>query len=222
LILAVVIALVGEAKAGPIPRWDHNSDIGIWNESTHPPRAEVRLNLINAQSTGVESRLQGVCYDLLEKKDKPYYLYLGFGFQSGHLDIEPALGWSFRDNEWVAAFRTYPEWEKWRGYSNCEYQLETKSWYYLAQIETHFNHWVECGAEMEGWGDIDDQLTSNGAGINVVFNTHPRWGNPDSKLRIEAGLQLREMDSKYKPQLIVRFIFSPEMEEHTPDPRRWR
>lgn len=221
-LIAVIFGLVGVAKAGPIPRWDHDSDINIWDESTHPPRAEVRLNVNNYQSHGVESRLQGVCYDVLEEKDKPYYLYFGFGFQSGHLDIEPVVGWSFRDNEWVVALRTYPEWEKWRGYSNAEYQLETKSWYYLAQIETHFNHWVEWGAEMEGWGDIDDNLTSNGLGVNAIFNLQPVRGNPDSKLRIEAGLQIREMDSKYKPQAVVRFIFTPKMDEHTPDPRRRR
>ena len=220
VIFAVVVFLSGDAEAA-IVRGYHSGNIPIWDESTHPPRAEVRLDMLgNDLSPGVETLLQGVCYDVLEKEDKPFYLYFGMGFQRGNLKIQPAVGWSFRDNEWVLALRTYPKWERWRGYSNVEYQLETKSWYYLGQIETHINDWVEWGVEVEGWGDIDDHMTSNGAGLNVVFNTRPVRANPDAKIRIEAGIQWREMGDKYKPQVLVRFIFTPKMEAHSPNIRR--
>jgi len=220
VIMALVAILTNDVEAKGLPR---RGDVFDWNESWQPPRGEVSLNLLGEFSPGgVKSRLQGVCYDVLEEKNKPYYIYLGAGFQTGNLEIEPALGWSFRDNEWVLALRTYPDWGKSRAYSNLEYQLETQSYYWVAKIETHLNHFIEWGVEAEGWGDLDDYLTSNGAGLNLVFHLQGRrrYGDQDSKLQIEAAVQYREMDGSWKPQAIVRFNFTPKLDEHSRSRRR--
>ena len=195
-----------------------------WDDNWHPPRAEARLNWMGQWSETLSSRLQGVCYDMLEEKDRPYYVYLGMGFQNGSLLVEPTLGWSFRDMELVGALRTYPKGEGWRAYTNLEYQLETKTYYYLAQAEFYVNPLIEWGVELEGWGDIDDKLMSNGAGINLAFHLRglSRYKHQDSKLRVEAFVQLREMDGEYKPQFGVRFEFTPKQDEHTPNRKRYR
>ena len=132
------------------------------------------------------------------------------------------LGYSFRDQELVTGLRFHPEWDNQRGYSNVEYQLETKSYYYLVQLETRVSPLIEWGVEIEGWGDIDDKLMSNGVGINLAFHLRglSRYKHQDSKLRVEAFVQLREMDGEYKPQFGIRFDFTPKPTEHTSNRRR--
>ena len=215
LAAVVLMAVVVEVDAKGLSR---GGNIPIWDKSTHPPRGEFRLDWMGQLSDQVKSRLQGVCYDVLEKEDKPFYVYLGLQFG----DLESVVGYSFRDEEWVTGLRLYPKWETWHAYSNLEYQLETKSFYYLAQAELHLSPFIECGAEVEGWGDLDDDMISNGVGLNMAFNlhAHQRWGKKDSKLRVEAAIQYRGLGGEWKPQAVVRFVFTPKPDEHTRSRRR--
>src|SRR3989339_609728 len=210
IFIGLFIILVTDLQAGV----RHRGNVFNWGTDWQPPRAEARLNVENDLSPLLHSRIQGVCYDLLEAKDKPFYLYWGLGFRRGNLMLEPAIGWSFRDKELVGAFRLYPQWKDWFGYSNVEYQFETRSFYYLAQLGKKFNPFFEMGMEIEGWGDIDDNLQSNGLGVNFAFNLQglKRFKAQESKLRVEAAIQYRELDSQWKPQAVVRLILTPKID----------
>jgi|GEM_PF-4268225 len=198
----------------------HGSVIN-WGENWQPPRGVAILNVQKEHSSGLYTNLQGVCYDLLEKENKPFYGYLEVGFHLGNLAVGPTIGWSFRDKELVAGLRLHQDSSIWRGYSNLEYQFETKSFYYQGQISLKFNAFFDLGGEVEGWGDIDDNLTSHGFGAVFGFNLQAlRLVDNDSKLRIEAAIQLRELMDQWKPQAIVRFSFTPKMDEHTIPKRR--
>lgn len=218
IFIGLSLVLVSQLQAGV----RYRGSVVNWGTDWQPPRAEARLNLENDLSPILHSRLQGVCYDLLEKDDKPSYLYWGLGFRRGNLMLEPTIGWSFMDKEIVGAFRLYPKWKTWFGYSNCEYQFKTKSFYYLAQLGKKFSPFFEMGTEIEGWGDINDNLQSTGFGLNFAFNLHAvgRLKAQKSKLRVEVAIQYRELGNQWKPQAVVRLIFTPKMEEHTPSHRR--
>lgn len=206
ILIGLFVVLVSGVQAGT----RYRGNLVNWGTDWQPPRAEARLDLVGDLSPQLKSRLQGVCYDALEDKDKPFYLYWGLGFRRGNLWFEPTFGWSFRDKELVGAFRLYPQWENWHGYSNLEYQFETQSFYYLTQFNWKATPFFEIGAEAEGWGDLKNHLESHGVGGNLALNFHAlkRWKNHDSKLRCEAALQYREMGGSFKPQAIVRLIFT--------------
>lgn len=194
-----------------------------WNENWHPWRGEVRLDLVNQQSDRLQTRLQGICYDVMEKGSKPSYVYLGFGFCYRGLIAEPTIGWAFRDNEWVGAVRLYGLWRGFRFYHNLEVQpLKTQSFYYISQMEWRLKAFLEIGLEAEGWADIDDELSSQGAGINAVLSFQGIRGAEDSKFYLETALQYRELGGDWKPQPIIRLIFRPKLDDHTPDHRRYR
>lgn len=193
-----------------------------WGTDWQPPSVAVALDLKKEHPSGVYSNLQVVCYDVLEKENKPSYGYLAVGFHLRNLDVEPAIGYSFRDKELVGACRLYPKVFNFRSYFNLEYQPESQAFYYQAQTSLKFSLFFDLGLEAEGWGDLNDDLESNGFGLVGGFNLH-NWDffkGKDHKIRIEAALQLRELMDEIKPQAVLRIKISPDMDESTKPKRR--
>lgn len=204
------------------PRDGYSKNIFDWGENWQPPRGEARLNWMGWYSS-FRFNLQGVCYDVLEKDKKPYYLYLAVGVPVKGYILEPVVGWAWQDKEWVGGFRIYFDSSQfWRNYSNLEYQPKSQAFYYLTQLEFRLSPFLEMGVEVEGWGDIDDDLESNGAGVNIVFNLHALsgWKVPSAKASVELAVQYRELGGLWKPQAVARLIFTPKRQEHTPSTRR--
>jgi hypothetical protein len=219
LTFLVTLLWASSSQAG-LPRGGNILDTG---ESFHPHRGEVRLNLMGEWSDTTESHLEAVCRDLLEE-DKTYHLNFAPVFQFGNVAVEPTIGWVFQeDDEFLVALRIRPEWAGFQAYSNTEYSFESKSYYYLTQAYVRVSPFLEWGVEAEGWGDFENHLTSNGLGVNLAFNFHPRkgWGKKLSKLRVEAFCQAREMDGHLKPAVGIRFSVTPKMDAHSPSRRRY-
>lgn len=223
LLLAALNFTYQPAQAGSY-RHIRGRKIFDWGTNWQPPRGEARLNWMSSDSSKIRWNLQGVCYDVLEKDKKPYYLYLAAGLRFRNHILEPVGGWAWQDKEWVTGLRIYSDYRLCRTYYNLEYQPQSQSFYYLAQLEFRFSPFLEMGFEAEGWGDVDDDIQSNGAGVNASFNLHglSGWKVPGAKVSVEMSVQYRELGGLWKPQAIARLVITPKRGEHSSSTRRDR
>ncbi len=127
-------------------------------------------------------------------------VFLGAGMKPADwIDIEPALGWTFGNNEPILSLRLCPAFGKFYVWADAEINLPSKNGYWFAQADYKILDWLHAGIESEGFGGNyeDGSSWSHGGGPNVLL----RLG----KMGVDTALHIRDLDHSVRPEFLMRF-----------------
>lgn len=125
------------------------------------------------------------------------YLELGINTFSW-LNIGPAIGYDFLNDDYITSIRIKPSWNKVYNWTDLEYRPDSKGVYWFSQVEYEVLPWLHVGAEIESWGNYEfpDDI-SHGYGPNILFKM--------DKFALDLAWQSREYDNQQKTDFVARF-----------------
>lgn len=163
-----------------------------------PDPSRIRLLIHDSREMGnnIDARIHFIpTPNLLEGNFTPL-VYISLGFkQISWLDVEPAIGWNFSNNNPILSLRLAPSF--WRIYAWIDAELCIPSWdgYWFVQLEYKLTSWLHIGIEGEGWGNYLT-IFSNGGGPNVIVNFE--------HLAIDFTVHVRDFGHVTRPELFAR------------------
>lgn len=114
------------------------------------------------------------------------------------LGVEGNGGWSFGDDEPIAALSLSPSFGSFWAWTLTEVQLPSTRGYWMVELEYRLRPWLHAGIEGEGIkGSFSGaERWSNGGGPNLLF----RLG----KVGVDLAIHARDKESDVRPEFFLR------------------
>jgi hypothetical protein len=165
--------------------------------ASHPSRIRLLIHDAVKVDSTLELRTHLIPSGNLVGEIKPL-VYLGLGWRATTwLDIEPAVGWAFDNDEPITSLRIMTLNKVWT-WTDVELQSRTLSYYWFSQTNYNLTSWCQIGAETEGWGRMNSKdAFSYGLGPNMLLRF--------KQAGLDIALHYREMSKKTGSELVLRF-----------------